>query len=30
MRMGRYGAAVSGNTSRKMRGMSMPNMPDMN
>ena len=30
MRMGRYGAAVRESTSRKMRGMSMPNMPDMN
>ena len=30
MRMGRYGAAVSESTSRGMRGMSMPGMPDMN
>ena len=29
MRMGRYGAAASESTSHRMRGMSMPGMPDM-
>ncbi|HEX6626919.1 MAG TPA: hypothetical protein VF105_03095 [Gemmatimonadaceae bacterium] len=30
MRMGRYGAAIAESTSKKMRGMKMPGMPDMN
>ena len=30
MRMGRYGAAITESTSKKMRGMKMPGMPDMN
>ena len=30
MRMGRYGAALTESTSRKMGGMKMPGMPDMN
>ena len=30
MRMGRYGAAVGESTTRGMRGMNMPGMPEMN